>query len=306
MSDAINIEDTSIPLPITQVAIQSGRRFAGEQPTDGKKNQVYLNTLAVCVVKNYMDRIEIPTHLTASDSWNPAMRLGANVADLKLYGLGHLECRPVPDPNSPCYVPLDVPDDRIGVVVVHIDLESLQATLLGFSKNVKPGELPPSQWQTIDDLPEYIEELSKQPASLGEWLHDVFSASWESIEALANTIDYPEKKLASRGQLPITRIKQIYVGNPLQQVAIAVTLTPVKNSDTFDINLEVLPIKGQTYLPEGLQLQIVDRSGEAFFTAKSGKSHKWMETKPFGREPGEAFSAIISLNEDEVTQEFVI
>ena len=241
------------------------------------------------------------------------------MADLKLYGLGHLECRPVPDANSPCYIPLDVPDDRIGVVVVHIDLESLQATLLGFSKNVKPGaELPPSQWQTIDDLPAYIEELSKQPASLGEWLHDVFSASWESIEALANTIDYPVKKLAfrraedpgkklaSRGQLPITRIKQIYVGKPPRQVAIAVTLTPVKNSDSFDINLEVLPIKGQTYLPEGLQLQIVDRSGEAFFTAKSGRSHKWMETKPFGGEAGEAFSAIISLKEDEVTQEFVI
>jgi hypothetical protein len=153
-----NIEEKSIPVSITQDALRMARQFADQQPTQEKKEQVYLNTLAVCLVNDYMEMMDIPTDLRASDSWNPAMRLYADVADLKLTGLGHLECRPVRS-GTLCYIPPEVPDDRIGVVVVKIDAELQEATLLGFTKTVRTGELSFNQLQTIDDLLEHLDCL---------------------------------------------------------------------------------------------------------------------------------------------------
>jgi hypothetical protein len=145
-----NIEEKSIPLPITQAALRMARQFADQQPTQEKKQQVYLNTLAVCVVNDYMEVMDIPTDLLGADSWNPVMRLIADVADLKLTKLGHLECRPVRS-GTLCYIPPEVPDDRIGVVVVEIDAELQEATLLGFAKTVRTGSLSLNQLQSVDD-----------------------------------------------------------------------------------------------------------------------------------------------------------
>lgn len=154
------IEEKSIPVSITQAALRMARQFADQQPTQEKKEQVYLNTLAVCVVNDYMEMMEIPTNLRASDSWNPAMHFYADVADLKLTGLGYLECRPVRE-GTLCYIPPEVPDDRTGVVVVKIDAELQEATLLGFTKTVRTGELSISQLQTVDDLLEHLDRLER-------------------------------------------------------------------------------------------------------------------------------------------------
>src|ERR687886_2996272 len=88
-------QDLSILMPITQESLQFAQQFANEQPTPEKALQVYLNTLAVCTMNNYLRIMDIPTDLTASDSWNPVVRLAADVADLWVVGMGRLECRPI-------------------------------------------------------------------------------------------------------------------------------------------------------------------------------------------------------------------
>ena len=69
MVHSINtIKAKSIPLSITQAAFKRAQQFARLQPTKEKKCWVYFNTLAVCVVNDYMQMIGIPTDLQASDS----------------------------------------------------------------------------------------------------------------------------------------------------------------------------------------------------------------------------------------------
>src|SRR6478672_10226529 len=102
------IEDYSLPLPITQTAYNTAQRFSLQQPNPQKAEQVHLNTLAVYAVNDYLQLMGIPTEVTAGDSWNPVMRLCTDVADLEVTGKGRLECRPVKISESTCHVPLEV------------------------------------------------------------------------------------------------------------------------------------------------------------------------------------------------------
>lgn len=167
-SQTQTLEDLSIPMAITQEAQTFAQKFANEEPTQLKQEQVYFNTLAVYMVNNYLRILGIPTDLSAGDSWNPVVRLAVDVADLEVTGLGRLECRPLKSrsrkgelihPSEVCYIPPEVQPDRIGYVVVSLDDEPQEAILLGFVKTVATSELRLSDLQSMDQLLEYLAHL---------------------------------------------------------------------------------------------------------------------------------------------------
>ena len=298
-----DIEEKSIPLPITSRTLRMAQQFAKEQPTQEKKEQVYFNTLAVCVVNDYMQIMDIPTDLLGADSWNPAMRLYADVADLKLPELGHLECRPVR--GTCCYIPPEVPDDRIGVVLVEIDAERQEATLLGFTKTVRSGELSINQLQSVDDLLEYLDHLERNQGevNLRQWLQNIFEASWQSVEEIL-----PPKapSLAFRYRSGVTRAKLVDLGIELpgQSVVLVVTLTP-KSSVEIQIRLHVHPTGKQVYLPNNLTVKVLDGEGAAVMEAhaKTANTHIILE---FNAQLGERFSVRLELGEMSNTSNFVV
>lgn len=298
------IEEKSIPVSITQAALRMARQFADQQPTQEKKEQVYLNTLAVCVVNDYMEMMEIPTNLRASDSWNPAMHLYADVADLKLTGLGYLECRPVRE-GTLCYIPPEVPDDRIGVVVVKIDAELQEATLLGFTKTVRTGELSISQLQTVDDLLEHLDRLERNQdeVSLSQWLQNIFEVGWQSVEEI---LAPKAPLLAFRYRHRVTRGKLIDLGIQLpgQAVALVVTLTS-ETEVQIHIKVQVYPTGEQAYLPPNLTLKVLEGEGVAVMEARTGSANTHM-TLEFSALLGERFSVRVELGDISVTDNFVV
>jgi hypothetical protein len=299
-----NIEEKSIPLSITQAALRIARQFADEQSTQEKKEQVYFSTLAVCVVNDYMEMMDIPTDLRASDSWNPAMRLYADVADLKLTGLGYLECRPVRS-GPLCYIPPEVPDDRIGVVVVKIDAELQEATLLGFTKTVRTGELSISQLQTVDDLLEHLDRLERNQdeVSLSQWLQNIFEAGWQSVEEI---LAPKAPLLAFRYTSRVTRGKLIDLGIQLpdQSVALVVTLTPETEAQ-IHIKVQVYPTGEQAYLPPNLILKVLEGEGVAVMEARAGSANTHM-TLEFSAQFGECFRVRVELGDISFTENFVV
>ncbi|MEL7316369.1 MAG: DUF1822 family protein, partial [Cyanobacteria bacterium J06559_3] len=58
-------DDASVPVWVTQAAKQMAEQFASQQPTPPKAEQVYQNTLAVCVVNGYLNLLGIKTDLAA-------------------------------------------------------------------------------------------------------------------------------------------------------------------------------------------------------------------------------------------------
>lgn len=299
---AKNIEEKAILLPLTQAALRTARQFADQQPTPEKKEQVYLNTLAVFVVNDYMEIMDIPTNLGASDSWNPAMRLYTDVADLKLTQLGHLECRPIQ--FGTCYIPPEVPEDRIGVVVVEISVEHQEATLLGFAKTVRTGELSINQLQTVDDLLEHLDSFERNYAiNLSGWLQDIFEAAWQSAEeVLAPIAPLPAFRYNSR----VTRAKLIDLGIQLpgQMVALVVTLTP-KTSVEIDIRLQVYPNGEQTHLPDNLTVQVLDGKGAVVMEAHTRTANTHIKLE-FSVQLEERFSVRLELGDMSFTEYFVV
>ncbi|MDZ8223754.1 DUF1822 family protein [Nostoc sp. ChiVER01] len=299
-----NLAEKSIPVSITQAALKIARFFADEQVTLEKRNQVYLNTLAVCAVNDYMEMMNIPTDPKASDSWNCAMHYYADVADLKLSGLGYLECRPVSSGNL-CYIPPEVPDDRIGVVVVELDIEHQQATLIGFAKTVKAGELLFNELQTIEDLLAYIDSLESnaREVKLSYWLQNIIDAGWQPIEKILAS---KTPQLAFRYRNGVTRGKLIDMGIELpgQSLALVITLTP-KNSVEIQLKLQVHPSDEQAYLPNNLIVKVLDEKGINVMEAhaRSGSTYVTLE---FNAQIGERFSVNLELGNTNIIENFVI
>lgn len=302
--DVNSIEEKSIPMSITQAALAIARQFADEHLTPEKRKQVYLNTLAVCVVNDYMQMMNIPTDLEGSDSWNSAMRFYADVADLKLIYLGRLECRPL-KPGNLCYIPPEVPDDRIGVVVVELDTEHQQASLLGFAKTVTSGQLPINELQTFDELLAHLDfiEHNQNEINLSQWLQSIFAATWQPIEEI---LAPKAPQLSFRNGSTVTRSKLIDLGLQLpgQSIALVVTVTP-KSSVEIHLKLQVHPTQEQVYLPNNLIVKVLDEKRATVMEAhaKSGSTHITLE---FHVQMGEHFSVSLELGDDSIiTEKFV-
>jgi hypothetical protein len=179
----INPQNSSLTLPITKTARRIAEQFA-QHHTPEKAEKIRLNTLAVLLVNDYLQIMDIPTNLQASDSWNAAIRFCADVADLEIIGIGKLECRSMKPNQSTCYIPPEVWGERIGYVVVQIDESLREAKLLGFTARAETEELAVSQLQPLLTLLEHLQPPADL-VRLRQWLEGIFEQNWRGIEELS-------------------------------------------------------------------------------------------------------------------------
>lgn len=314
-----NIEDRSLPLPITQAAHEMARQFSTQLPTLEKAEQVRLNTLAVCAVNDYLQMMGIPTNLNSGDSWNRVVRLFADVADLEVEGVGRLECRVVKANQPTCYIPPEVWEDRIGYVVVQLDEINQEATMLGFAKQVAAGKLHINSLESLEDLLAHLSQLVSRTAfgygnvvNLTQWLQNVFETSWQTVESVLNPLTFSFRKANGSGsdseyQEPhVRRAKLIDLGMQLAGhcIALVVELRP-ESEQKFDVLLQVHPAGSQVFLPPLLQLIVLDETGTIFLEAKARRADNYIQLQ-FKGTPGERFSVKVALGEVSFTESFVI
>ncbi len=338
-SDSI---DYAVPLPLTSRAFQLAREFSAQQPTVEKAEQVKLNTLAVCAIDEYLQMMGISTDIEASDSWNPILRLCANVADLEAIGAGRLECRPLHVSETLCHIPQEVWESRIGYAIVQINEAEQQANFLGFMPNSGQEYVPISELQPPEDLIDLLHDRLENSAEnlaaiaprsipvriqLSQWLDRVFDAGWQAAETLLSSgSSNPEfafrgfdigdsqfgSTLGDESQInpesdpEIRRAKLIDLGLQLSTHRF-VLLMAVKPgaSQPIEIGIQVHPLDNRTYLPPSLQLTILDDSGEVFMEAQSRSADNYIQLQ-FSGQHGENFSVQLSLDEASVTENFVI
>lgn len=317
------LHDFSLALPITQTARETAKEFTTQvQFLLEKVEQVNLNTLAVCVVDDYLKMMGIDTNITASDSWNPVLRLCADIADLEVTEIGRLECRWVRSPADKCNIPPEVCEDRIGYVVVQFDESLHEATLLGFTPRAI-AHLPINQLQPLEDLLAHLSELKlaaeRNPAmvELSQWFNGVFETGWQNIEAILGSAranlafsfrrsDTLIGETNENREDRVRRAKVIDLGMQLagHSVALIVELRLVSDQK-IDILLQVHPTGSQIYLPPQLQLTVLDASEQLFLEAQARKADNYIQLQ-FSGKPGEKFSVKVTLASDSIMENFII
>ncbi len=295
-------------LPITQACLNTAEYFSQQQPTAARAEQVRLNTLAVCVVNNYLQMLGIATDLKASDSWNPVLQLCADTADLEVTGFGRLECRPLKMHSTTCYVPPEVWEERIGYVVVRVNESRREANLLGFVTHVDDEELAISQLQPLEKL---CDRLSNQNlVNLSEWLDNIFTNGWQAVEAVGIQTN-PDYSFRSAGMNrgnngdKIKRAKLIDLGIQLGNHSLALIVEIQSRANTTNIHLQLHPAGELTYLPPDVQLIVLDETGETFLSATSLLADNYIQLH-FSGEAKEQFSVRIIQDEVSITETFVI
>jgi Protein of unknown function (DUF1822) len=193
-------EALTISIPLIQADRQAAQRFAQEQPNPDKAKQVYDNAIAVLAVNHYLQLIDIKTDLKASDCWNPAGRLGADIADLMLPGIGRLECRATHPLEQTCFIPPDASIDRVGYVFVQLDEDYREGILMGYVPESTQSEVWLNQLQSLDDLIDHLAFLEQSRLiHLRLWLDRQFESDWQAVETVLKTSE-AELAIAFRGQ----------------------------------------------------------------------------------------------------------
>lgn len=328
------IYEFALTLPITQSDRRTAQEFAHHQPTAAKADQIRLNTLAVLVMQNYLQLMEIATNVTAGDSWNAVMRVCLDVADLELPEVGRLECRPILPDRDRCAVPAETWEDRVGYVVVQIDEAAAEAQILGFVPTVTEEEVLLSELRSPEDLLDHLGELRRVPAmtpptsvvaassttaertltNLGNWLQSTLQSGQQAIEAGWQTVEQalnpPELGFAPafrrgrevRGEERGRRAKRIFLGENV----VALVVDVRSNTDSQrEIRLQLHPVDAQTRLPVGLQIAVLDLHHEVVIAAETTGNEDFLELQIDGAS-GEEFSVQLRFNAFQDTQAFVI
>lgn len=283
-----SLENISMTLPIGEEAYQVAQHFSAQQPTPQKAAQVRENTLAIYAVNSYLQLMGIGTQLTQGDSWNPVVRLCADVADLDVTDLGRLECRPLGDEETTCSIPPEVWEDRIGYVVVQLDDSHREAQLVGFSPTAREGAIPLSELHPIEELLTHLHQLQQQSASDAEglldglvdlslWLRQAVVGGWQTLESLLSQADLaPAWSFRGSSSVEdvadqvatIRKAKILDWEHPL--ILLMEVLPGVEGNTTIRVQLH--PFGVRLTLPPDLRIQVLDEMDRVFLTAQA-KTH---------------------------------
>lgn len=276
-----------------------------------KRQQIYLNTLAVYAVEHYLQCMGFETDWLSSDSQNYLTIQLMNVADLEVKNLGKLECRPVLPKMEVCEIPPEVWEDRIGYIAVQLNSELTEAIILGFTTQSQ-AEIPLHQLQSLENLLLYLSEIeiAKSPqhqessnlVKIGQWLDGFVDATWQTVEHLLNP---QQLGLSFKSAVSITRGQKIDLGMQLEQISLALVVKIAAASEgEVDILTQVYPV-GNHVLPQGVKLNIHDESGENVLEVISREEDNWIQLE-FSAEVGEKFQIIVTHGDSQQTRVFEV
>jgi flagellar biosynthesis/type III secretory pathway chaperone len=318
-----NAKSTVFQTNISWSAHIQAEKFRRYQSQGSKAKQVYLNTLAVSVANSYLNLLGWSTSLVQSDSWNPISQTMMNVADLQIPGYGKLECPVVLSGQSTVIVSPETWSGRIGYLVVMLDQVLETATILGFVPQVNQIELPLEQLESLSKFPTYLSQQKRlEPSTstgLSAWMlraldSGALNSDWQQLDQLFPPLRVMNfrngKELAqlsstsTSASASVSRFKLVSLGQEAEYTIALILDIQTLNEKEFNVSVKVSNYQDEHYLPEGLELVIVDQASHSVMTAQANQT----ETIEFcfSGELQENFAVEIALEEQFVVEHFTI
>ncbi len=200
--------------------------------------------------------------------------------------------------------------------------KSKPSQLLLYLNFLAPSAIPiPSLVPVIPVVPvkEIIDQTSQSIVNLNRWLHGAFDTGWQATEAIlepsnrtefafrfreghSEETDTTENSLAilKRGKLLNLGIEKADAS-----VVLIVGFKAVEESNKFQVLVEICSTENQTYLPQDLQLMVLDETGEVVMQAQARNTNKNI-CLDFKGNTKEQFSIKVILGDTSITENFVI
>ena len=304
-------QELSFTLPLSFEAHSIAQELVSEITNKEKCQQVYLNSLAVYTVNNYLRCMGFETDYLEGDSRNPFAVQLMNVADLIVKDIGKLECRPVLAGAEVVEIPPEVWEDRVSYVFVELSDSLKEAKILGFTPQAA-AEVSLSQLESLENFLVYLTELevvesvqvekTSNIVSFRQWLNGTVDASWQKLDELLKP---QQLGLAFKHEVSITRGQKIDLGMHLDKISVALVMKVMSENENQEVDIltQVYPV-GEMSLPRGIKLIIGDETGEALEVV-SREDDNWIQSE-FSAESGEKFNIKVVYGDAEVTKEFEV
>ncbi|MEO1187225.1 MAG: DUF1822 family protein, partial [Cyanobacteria bacterium J06636_27] len=251
-----------------------------------KRQQIYLNSLAVFAVNHYLLCMGFETDYLEGDSRNPLAVQLMNVADLIVKDIGKLECIPILAETEVMEISPEVWEDRVGYIFVELNDSLKEAKIIGFTPKAA-AEINLDKIDSLEDFLVYLTELEEVETTsdvinFRQWLDGVIDTSWHKLDELLKP---QQLGLAFKNEVSITRGQKIDLGMHLDKISVALVMKVTSESDNEEVDIltQVYPV-GEMALPEGIKLIIGDEMGEGLEVV-SRQDDNWIQSE-FSAESG--------------------
>ncbi len=210
-------------------------------------------------------------------------------------------------------------DERVAIAPLSVLSETVATNILDRIGQPTPYsprlDLPFVQWGALLENQSWRHRLYSQRigqastqviTNLSQWLQSSFDQGWQSIESLFTTeLEFRFRSIAT--DTAIQRGKQIdfgmlLAGNP---IALIVTILPEIEAK-IGVILQIYPIGIQDHLPAGLQLLVLDETGNVFRESLPSRSIDSQLRLQFTGSLGARFAAKVVLGNTSVIENFTI
>ena len=166
---------------------------------------------------------------------------------------------------------------------------------------------------------EVLGQASQSIVNLSRWLHGAFDTGWQAIEAILAPSNrtaltfrfrdaHSQETDTTESSLPIVRrgkLLNLGIEKADESVVLIVGFKAAEESNKFQVLVDIYPSGGQAYLPQDLQLMVLDETGKAVMQAQARNTNKNI-CLDFKGNLEERFSIKVIVGDTSITENFVI
>ncbi len=145
--------------------------------------------------------------------------------------------------------------------------------------------------------------------NLSEWLQGIYSGGWQAIETLLGSNSSSlalNLRSASDSVDGITRAKLIDLGMQIESQSVVLLATLVSEANgQVSVRVQLHPVSGELYLPFGMKLALLSE-GEMLGEVQARSQDNYVQLPRFDVEKGESFNIQVTLNNFQITENFII
>ena len=157
------------------------------------------------------------------------------------------------------------------------------------------------------DVKQVLDRANQSIVNLSNWLHGAFDTGWEATEEMLAPSFQTQPAFRFRDALSLVergKLLNLGIEQAGESIVLIVGFQAVE-PPKYQISVKIYPTENHIYLPENLQLMVLDETGKAVMQALARNTNKNI-CLDFKGNPEEQFSIKVILDDISITETFVI